>query len=85
MWANRVAVPDDDVGELTGRDHTNLEGGSVVAGVGEGRPPPHGLGLTVLPDRALDIDVPAQGRASAQCVDNLPAGLDDRLAGGAPD
>lgn len=36
IWANRVAVPDDDVGELTGRDHTNLDGGSVVAGVGEG-------------------------------------------------
>jgi hypothetical protein len=24
MWANRVAVPNDDGGELTGRDHTNL-------------------------------------------------------------
>jgi hypothetical protein len=24
MWANRVAVPNDNGGELTGRDHTNL-------------------------------------------------------------
>ena len=24
MWANRVAVPNDDAGELIGRDHTNL-------------------------------------------------------------
>jgi hypothetical protein len=24
MWANRVAVPNDDGSELTGRDHTNL-------------------------------------------------------------
>jgi hypothetical protein len=40
-----------------------------------------GLGLAVLPDHALDIDIPDHRRMGAQLVDDLLAGFDDGRGG----
>jgi hypothetical protein len=57
MWANRVVVPNDDGGELTGRNHTNLTK-AAVSGVCESS-----LGRSQVDPPDEEFDLPRMGLA----------------------
>src|SRR5213595_2889975 len=71
VWSGRMARPSPQA--AMSATSSRLEVADIAA---------CGLGLAILPDHTLDIDVPDHRGAAAQFVDDLFAGFDDCHAGG---